>query len=405
MPKLLQLNASVGRGSTGRIAETIAELATARGWDCYIAHGARYIGKTHMKTYQVSTKFYEMLHYVKSVIMDAHGLGSVRATKRLIKWIKELSPDVIHIHNLHGYWVNYEMLFKFLNKSNIPIVWTFHDCWAITGHCAMFTASFCDKWKTECVDCHHLDWYPKSIILDRSLKNFQKKRRLFTSSSKLMIVSVSNWLDEIVGQSYFRKMPHIVIPNGIDTSVFYPRIDTKQITREKYGLGDKIVVLSVADKWNEGIGLSDIPKLRQLLDDRFIIVIVGVKQKQKDILPTGVIGILHTSSRDELAELYTVADISFTPQTVATFGLVSAESMACGTPAIVYDAAAAAEVVGDTGHVVPARDIYELASTIMKFVRDGGKEKFSSACVERVLMNYDQITNYNRYIDLYNSMI
>ena len=404
MPKLLQLNTSVGRGSTGRIAETIASLATARGWECYIAHGARYVGNSHMETYQVSTKTEEICHYVKSLLLDAQGLGSVRATQRLVNWIKKLRPDVIHIHNLHGYWVNYEILFDYLNESRIPVVWTFHDCWAITGHCAMFTSSFCDKWKTGCGNCPHLDWYPKSILLDRSQKHFKKKRELFSSLPRLTIVSVSNWLNTIVEQSYLKDIPHVVIPNGVDTRVFYPRTESVKITREKYGLGDKVVVLSVADKWNEGIGFSDVPRLRELLDERYIIVVVGVTQAQKDLLPDGVVGILHTNSRDELAELYTAADISFTPQTIATFGLVSAESMACGTPAIVY-APASAEVIGDNGYVVPARDIRQLASMLNKFVLDGGKEKFTLSCIERVQENYVELKNYNRYIDLYDSMI
>lgn len=404
MPKLLQLNTCVGRGSTGRIAETIASIATDRGWECYIAHGARYIGQSQMTTYQVSGKTEEMMHYVKSLLLDAQGLGSVRATQRLIKWIKKLRPDVIHIHNLHGYWINYEILFKHLQEVQTPVVWTFHDCWAITGHCAMFTTTFCDKWRTGCVHCPHLDWYPKSILLDQSQRNFNKKQQLFTSLQNLTIVSVSNWLNSIVEQSYMKDITHTVIPNGVDTRVFYPRITAVDDIREKYHLQGKVVVLSVADKWNEGIGFSDISKLRDLLDDRFIIVLVGVTEAQKDTLPAGIIGVLHTSSRDELAELYTVADISFTPQTIATFGLVSAESMACGTPAAVY-APAAAEVIGDNGYVVPARDIKQLALTLTKFADDGGKNKFSASCVERVQSNYDELTNYDRYIDLYNSMI
>ena len=404
MPKLLQLNASVGRGSTGRIAETIAALAAERGWECRIAHGSRYVGKSLMGTYQVSDRMTEIAHYAKSVLIDAQGLGSVRATKRLVEWIKSLRPDVIQIHNLHGYWVNYEILFQHLTDAGIPVVWTFHDCWAITGHCAMFTSSFCDKWQTECRECPHLDWYPKSILLDRSKRNFHRKRELFTSMPNMTVVSVSNWLNNIVEQSFLKDTPHRVIANGVDTHVFYPRTESVGKTREKYGLGDKIVVLSVADKWNEGIGFSDIPKLRESLDDRFAIVVGGVTQSLKEALPKGVTGILHTNSREELAELYTAADISFTPQTVATFGLVSAESMACGTPAVVY-AAAAAEVIDNNGFVVPARDVPQLAETILKFAEDGGKERFVSSCVERVRKEYEERTNYSKYVDLYDSLI
>ena len=404
MPLLLQLNTSVGRGSTGRIAETIASLATARGWKCHIAHGSRYVGKSQMGTYQVSNKIGDMIHYAKSVLMDAQGLGSVHATKRLVEWVQALRPDVIQIHNLHGYWVNYELLFQYLKEAGIPVVWTFHDCWAITGHCAMFTSSFCDKWQSECNECPHLDWYPKSILLDRSKRNFIRKRELFTSLPNLTVVSVSNWLNNIVEQSFLKDIPHREIPNGVDTSVFYPRTEAVRATREKYGLGNKIVVLSVADKWNEGIGFSDIPKLRLLLDERFAIVVVGVTQSQKNALPEGVTGILHTSSREELAELYSAADISFTPQTIATFGLVSAESMACGTPVVVY-AAAAAEVIDNNGFVVPARDVSQLAASILKFAENGGKERYSASCVERVRTEYEERTNYSRYVDLYESLI
>ena len=404
MPKLLQLNSSVGRGSTGRIAETIASIATERGWTCHIAHGARYVGASQMETYLVSSKGAEIAHYVKSVLLDAHGLGSVSETKRLVAWIEELHPDVIQIHNLHGYWVNYEILFHYLREADIPVVWTLHDCWAITGHCAMFTSAFCDRWQKGCTKCPHLAWYPRSIFFDRAKKSFQKKKELFTSLPNLTVVSVSNWLNSIIEQSFLKDTPHMVIPNGVDTSVFYPRWESIKRTREKYGLCDKVIVLSVADKWNEGIGFSDIPKLRALLDERFAVVVVGVSQSQKETLPEGVTGILHTSNREELAELYTAADISFTPQTVATFGLVSAESMACGTPAVVY-AASAAEVINNNGFVVPARDVQMLAATIIKFAENGGKKQYSAACVERVKNEYEERTNYNRYLDLYESLI
>lgn len=404
MQKLLQLNSSVGRGSTGRIAETIASLANARGWECYIAHGSRYVGKTEMHSYQVSNKTTEYVHYAQSMLFDAHGLGSSLATRKLVNWIKHLEPDVIHIHNIHGYWINYDILFHFLKESGIPVVWTFHDCWAITGHCAMFTSSFCDKWITGCSHCPHLEWYPKTILFDRSRHNYNRKKALFSSMPNLTIVTVSNWLKGIVKQSFMNNIPLQVIPNGVDRSIFYPRQESVHRIREQYGLGDKTVIISVADKWNEGIGFSDIPKLRALLDERFIIIVVGVTQEQKDFLPEGVIGVLHTSSQDELAELYSAADISFTPQTVATFGLVSVESMACGTPAIVY-AAAAAEVISGNGFVVPARDIQQLSLTLTRFVEEGGKDKYRDSCIQRVAAKYDLRVNYNKYIDLYESLL
>lgn len=404
MPKLLQLDSCLGRGSTGRIAETIGQLASGRGWDCYIAHGSRYIGESAMNSYQVGTKKDEYLHYLKSFLLDAHGHGSRCATKNFLAWMEQIAPDVVHIHNIHGYWMNYELLFEYLYKKNVPVVWTFHDCWAITGHCAMFTSDFCDMWKTQCSSCPHLDWYPKSLFVNRSEKNFNLKKKLFTSYSNLTVVSVSNWLDGIVSESFLKDKSHIVIPNGVDTDVFSPQYEAVGRIREQYGLKDKTIIISVADKWHEGIGLSDVSKLRSILDDRFVIMLVGVTQAQKDALPDGVIGVLHTNSRKELAELYTTADISFTPQTVATFGLVTAESMACGTPAVVY-AAAAAEIVDNLGFVVPARNIDILAQTLKRFVAEGGKKKYGQGCRNHILEHYEEKRNYGRYVDLYGSLI
>lgn len=404
MPKLLQLDSCLGRGSTGRIAETIGCLASQRGWDCYIAHGSRYVGESAMQSYQVGGKGDEYCHYAKSLLLDAHGLGSIRATKKFVAWMEQLTPDVVHLHNIHGYWMNYDVLFDYLYKTNIPIVWTFHDCWAITGHCAMFTSDYCDKWKYQCSSCPHLEWYPKSLFLDRSEKHFNMKKNLFGSYHNLTVVSVSKWLDGIVSESFLKGKSHIVIPNGVDVDVFSPQEEAVERIRAQYGLKDKIVVISVADKWHEGIGLSDVSKLRSILDDRFVIMLVGVTKAQKDALPAGVIGVLHTNSRKELAELYTMADISFTPQSVATFGLVTAESMACGTPAVVY-AAAAAEVVDDYGFVVPARDVETLAQTLNQFVADGGKRKYSHGCRSHIMEHYEEKINYNHYVDLYDSLI
>ena len=404
MPKLLQINISAGRGSTGHIAETIASLATTRGWDCFLAHGARYVGKTQMTAYQVTSRVGECLHYLKSLLFDSHGLGSRKATKRFVSWIKELSPDVIQIHNIHGSWLNYEVLFGYLRVSGIPVVWTFHDCWPITGHCALIPSYYCDKWKTGCRNCSALDQYPKSLFFDRSRRNYSKKEALFSSVPNMTVVTVSYWLQGIVSQSFLKGVPLKVINNGIDTGVFYPRDNAVPGIKARYGLEGKVVVLSVADKWNEGVGFSDIPRLRALLDNRFIIMLVGVTQSQKEALPDGIVGILHTSNRDELAELYSAADITFMSQTIATFGLVCVESMACGTPAVVY-APAAAEIMGKNGFVVPPRDIRQLADTIKQFYESGGKAMYRESCIRRVKDQYEEKVNFNRYIDLYNSLI
>lgn len=403
MPKLLQINSASAKGSTGGIAETIGRLATQRGWDCYIASSVRHSSPSQMKSIIVGSKFGTYLHAFFSMLFDAHGYGSIWSTRKLVRKIKRIKPDVIHLHNIHGYYLNYPILFNYLRESRTPVVWTFHDFWAITGHCAIVGKEICEKWKTGCGTCPLIRDYPKSYI-DRSCSNYIKKKELFTSIENMTIVTVSDWLKSIVEQSFLNDKNIKTIPNGIDTSVFYPRYDAVKKVRENYKWGDKVVVLSVVDRWHEGVGFSDIWKLREKLDERFVIVLVGVTQKQKDILPEGVVGILHTSNRDELAELYTAADIGFPPQTVCTFGLVTAEAMACGTPSVVY-AEAASEVIGIKELVVQTRNIDELASTIKSFMLSGGKQSYSEYCIKRANEVYDSINNYSKYVDLYETLI
>ena len=405
MPKLLQINSASAKGSTGGIAEIVGHLATQRGWDCYIASSVRNSKPSQMSSILMGSKCSIYSHALFSMFFDAHGQGSIRSTRKLVYEIKRIQPDVIQLHNIHGYYLNYPILFNYLKESQIPVVWTFHDCWPITGHCAMFSGLGCNRWKEGCGRCPGLNLYPKSII-DRSKHNYLKKKKIFSSLPNLTIVTVSDWVAMMVRQSFLKDKTIIVLPNGVDTSVFFPRYDAIKKTRDRYGLQDKVVVLSVADKWNEAVGFSDFWKLRKHLDSRFVIVIVGVTQEQKESLPEGVIGILHTSSREELAELYTAADISFTPQTIATFGLVTVEAMACGTPAIVYDAGAAAEVIDNNcGLVVKARDIDELAQMLEKFVAEGGKKNYSEYCIKRANEVYDSVNNYSKYVDLYETLI
>lgn len=220
---LLQIDSCRGILSTGRITESIATLAISRGWECYIAHGARYVGDSIQHSYQITTKKEEYLHYIESLLLDNHGLNSTLATKAFIRYIKKIKPDVIHLHCIHGYYLNYKLLFKFLNSSNIPVVWTQHDCWGFTGHCSHFVSIGCDKWKNGgCRECKLKNRYPKALI-DRSSRNYRIKKEFFTRNKQLIIVSVSQWLNGLVSQSFLSKYPHAVIYNGIDTKIFQPR--------------------------------------------------------------------------------------------------------------------------------------------------------------------------------------
>ena len=404
MLKLLQLNASVGRGSTGRIAEAIAILAQTRGWECYIAHGARYVGASKMHTFQVSSKTVECAHFIKSLLFDAHGLGSKKSTMEFVSWIKSIRPDLIQLHNIHGYWIDYEILFGFLKESGIPIVWTFHDCWPMTGHCVHFSSVNCNKWKTECDKCPQIDCYPHALY-DHSKKNYSLKKQLFTSVKNMTIVPVSYWLESVVRQSFMRNYPVHVIQNGIDLRTFYPRKEMKDTIRAKYGFDDKFIVLSVATKWHRDNGYYDLMELRKILDDQFEIVLVGVSEKQKKQLPTGITGIERTESKDELALLYSAADIVVTAQVEATFGLVTAEAMACGTPVVVYDSTACPEIVtSKTGFVIPPKDINAMRDAIISYSQHNDKEAFERNCVNQAAL-FDENKKYMEYLSLYESKL
>lgn len=406
MPKLLQINSARKIGSTGKIVEQIGLLAQDRGWDCYVASSSRYSGKSAMKEITIGGKFSEKLHAVISYLFDAHGLGSVWETKRLIRKIRVIKPDVIHLHNIHGYYINYPILFRYLASEEIPVVWTFHDCWPITGHCVHYTAVHCEKWKTGCYSCPRLKGYPKSVFKDNSKSNFLQKRKYFTSLNNLTIVPVSNWLERVVKQSFMGHYPIHVIQNGIDIDAFSPQNRMKKQVKAKFKLEDKFVVLGVATGWSQDNGFYFFMELRKKLDKHFIIVLVGVTSSQKKHLPEGVIGIERTDSVKELAEIYSAADIFVNGSFEETFGLVTAEAMACGTPVIVYDATACPDIVTpETGFVIPVNDIETMANTVISYSKCNKQEEYSINCRRYAEQHFDQRDCYNKYIDLYTSLL
>lgn len=402
MPKLLQIDSCLGILSTGRITESIAALATVKGWDCYIAHGARCIGETRQTHYQITKKFDEYVHYAQSLLFDSHGLHSTAATRRLVKWIDSIKPDVINLHCIHGYHLNYKVLFEYLNAHDIPVVWTFHDCWAFTGHCGHFVSAECNKWMTECHDCVLKGDYPKAIGFDRSRRNFRLKKDLFLSVRNMTIVPVSYWLNEMVKQSYFKNVPSRVIYNGVDTDVFQNR---KSNLRHEMGLEGKVVLLGVASAWSDSKGLSDYICLSKTLPEHYKIVLIGVSDNLSKSLPSDILCIGRTSNSIQLAEYYSMADIVMNLSYAETFGLTTAEGMSCGTPGIVYNRTASPELITpETGMVVEAGDISAIVNAI-KEISSRGKDFYSKACRERALTYFDKTKRFAEYVDLYEELI
>lgn len=403
MPTLLQINSTANWGSTGKIAEQIGAHAISRGWKSYIAYG-RYANQSVSTLIKVGSKVSQMWHLIQSRLFDNHGLSSRIATKRLVREIKRLNPDVIHLHNIHGYYLNYKILFDYLNTTQIPVVWTLHDCWPYTGHCAHYVHDGCCQWQHECSrkDCSKL--YPASF-LSQTKRNFNLKRRLFTSlGSRLVMTPVSSWLADQTHKSFFANQRIHYIYNGLDTSVFVPQ-DSGHI-KHKFHLEGKKVLVGVASTWSEGKGFSDYIELRKRLTDDYVIIMVGVNSAEIAKLPDGIIGVKRTQSVQELAELYSASDIVLSLSRAETFGLTVAEGMACGTPAIVYNNTAVPELItSDTGVVVNKTGDIDGVIKAIEQILDRGKQSYSEACRKRAENHFDNKKCYEKYVDLYDELL
>ncbi len=376
--KILQINSVCGQGSTGKVVVQISDYLNQQGVENYIAYGFGYTDRTN--TFKFGNSIDAHLHSFMSRKMGLQGKMSHLTTLSLIKYIKKIKPSIIHLHNIHGHYLNYQMLFSFFNNYNGQVVWTFHDCWPITGKCVHFTEAKCEKWKSCCFECPQLDRYPDSER-DRSYKSYLEKKAAFTSISNLHIVTVSNWLKSVVEDSYLSKADIRCIYNGIDTNMFLP---TKSSIRDMYNLNGKFIILSVASVWNEGKGLKHFIELASRLRTDEVIVLVGIKSEQLKSLPSNIIGLPKTNGLQELVEWYSTADVYINFSIEETFGLVVAEAMSCGTPVIVMNSTACPEVVdSETGFVVNPFDFEGILENI-SYLKSRGKLDYSDKCRERI---------------------
>lgn len=355
--KILQINSVCGFGSTGRIATDLYKVIEEQGHECVIAYG-RGKAPEGFKTIKIGNSFDNYMHVAKTRVLDKHGFGSIGATNKFIKEVKKYNPDVIHLHNIHGYYINIELLFNYLKESGKRVIWTLHDCWAFTGHCAYFDYVGCDKWRNRCDECTQQKEYPASNFSDNSRWNYEKKKKLFTSmdQDKLTIVTPSNWLAGLVKESYLKKYKVEVIHNGIDLDVFKP---IESDFREKYNIGNKKIILGVASYWDRRKGLNYFVDLSKELDDNYQIVVVGVSEKQKKELPKNIIAITRTNNVNELVEIYSTADIFFNPTLEDNFPTTNLEALACGIPVVTFNTGGSVECINkETGVINFKNSIY-----------------------------------------------
>lgn len=358
--KVLMINVVCGIRSTGRICTDLAVALKKKGHEVKIAYGRECVPKEYQKyAVRIETDLGVKIHGIKARLLDAAGFGSRTATMRFVNWIREFDPDIIHLHNIHGYYINIEVLFNYLKNSGKKVIWTMHDCWAFTGHAAYCEGVDCERWILGCKKCKKLREYPKSLF-DFSKRNWKRKKLIFTGLNNLTIVTPSQWLSNLISKSYLHEYPIEVIHNGIDTTIFRPYEKNKL---DNHSCNDYRIVLGVASPWSDRKGLKDFIMLSELLPDEYRIMLVGLSKEQLDNLPNNIIGINRTDSSEELAQIYSSAEVFVNPTYEDNYPTTNIEAIACGTPVITYNTGGSVECVNKE-NIVAKGDVEGLRKVI-----------------------------------------
>lgn len=382
-------------GSTGRIVEGIGLQIMAAGHQSFAAWGRRF-QPSKSTAIRIGGKADIAMHGAKSVLLDKHGLGSEKSTRRFVQQLAEIKPDLVHLHNIHGYYINYVVLFDYLKANQIPLVWTLHDNWSFTGHCSNFDRFNCEKWKTECGSCPMIRYYPRALI-DNSTSNFRTKKSAFLGLRNVTIVTPCHWLANLVRQSFLSQYRVQVIHNGVDLDQFKPV--------PKAAGSDETIMLGVASVWPEIKGLADFCKLRNELPADVRIVLIGLSEKQIRSLPPGIEGIRRTESIRELAQWYSRATALVSPTYSDTFPTTNLEALACGTPVITYQTGGGPESLSpETGKVVERGNFKQIAAAFMDYVRNPSDER-RRRCRERAMQRFSSTDRFADYVGLYQRML
>lgn len=362
--KILMINSVCGIRSTGRICTDLAVPLEAQGHEVKIAYGRETVPEQYKRfSIRIGNDVAVKMHGVLARIYDADGRGSLLATRKFISWVKDYDPDVVHLHNIHGYYINTKILFDYLIENNKRVIWTLHDMWPFTGHSGTCDIKNCEKWKTGCQSCPTYRDYPRTYI-DRSRENYKRKEIMFNQVADMTIVTPSKWLAGLVSESYLKNKKIKVIPNGIDINQFYPH---KNEFKKTHGIENKTLLMGCSTWWDSGKGLQDFYKLSEQLDNRFVIVLVGLDKEQLDQLPKRIIGIERTNSVKELAEIYSASDIFLNLTYRDNYPTVNLEAIACGTPVITYRTGGSPECLdGKNGRAFDKGDINGIVNFLSK---------------------------------------
>ncbi len=398
--RVFQLNTFCGVKSTGRIACEIAKLVQQDGGECRIGYGVPGISvDSEPFAVQIGSKLERKLHAVMRKLFDAEGYGSWFATQRLIREMKAFKPDLIHLHNLHGCYLHLPSLLRYFQKEDLPIVWTLHDCWPFTGHCAYFDYSGCEKWKKQCHHCPQQKSYPVCIGVDGSSRNHRMKRKYFSLPGKITFAAPCKWMTKHLQASSLHHYPYEVIVNGVNLKVFHP---VQSNLRERFGLETKKVCLAVASEWDHRKGLSYLLDLANQMGDGYRFVIIGLTEEQIAGLPDHVIGMKNTTDVNELAAWYTTADCFVNPTLEDNMPMVNLEALACGTPVVVFETGGCPEAVDEScGIVVTKGDVEALNRAVEK----ASSGAFSAEnCLKRAAQ-FDCEQTFQQYLALYKELL
>lgn len=394
--KVLQINSVYPTKSTGRIAAQIAEIQLSHGISPFIACSQSFSYGDNI--FEMKSGLYKKVNILKTRIFGKHGFYNKSATKDMLKWVDEVKPDIIHLHNIHGHYLNIKLLFEYLKEKNIPVVWTLHDCWAFTGHCSHFDFVGCEKWKTGCHHCSLKKDYPVTWFFDRSKEAYRDKKRLFTALDKMVITTPSKWLKELCKESFLAEFPVEVVNNGIDLSLFKP---TESDFKSRLNIDGKFVILGIVDSLKGTKGGQYFVELSKKLKEDEVILLLTPSTVEGDV-PENIKIYSENVSTKELSSLYTMADVFVNPSLQESFSMVNLESLACGTPVVTFNSGGTTECHSDkTGVMVKRGDLNSLYEGIKK-VRSGA---FSSEeCIKRAV-EFDYKVKFEKFIHIYNDIL
>ena len=415
--KVLQINTRYKNGgSTGRIAYDLKQVAEQNGIEAYVAYGYEFDNVNDEHTLCMEGKVELTISKLQSRVFARHGFYNQASTRRLLEYADNIKPDIIHLHNIHNHYVHCGMLFDYIKKHDIPVVWTLHDCWGFTGWCAYFDYAKCDKWRTHCHACPCKNDYPYAWFSARASSNFDLKSRTFLGVKRLTLVTPSQWLADLTRHSFLKDYPVKVINNGVDTDVFRPCGNS---AKEKLGVKGKSMFLAMASGFGVRKGGDYLKKLPGLLSDDEVLVLVGKGASAFAAEnPEKVIGVEYTNDVRELAGYYSAADVFINPTLEDNFPTTNIEALACGTPVVTFDTGGSVEAVLDgeiaqengnikntkVGAVVPQGDLPSLLSAAREICLQG-KNKYVESCRKKISERYNKNVQYQKYVKLYKSIV